>query len=256
MTQITRHPLLTPEGLVKRRALEIARRPRGSQSNDLREKQRTRQVNAKRAALLEAENLEHAHRVRANRDRENRAKFPEFFRVTGTAEFRQWWEESTGEKWGEKHEAVPVVTLKDIKMVLWQQEAVKGLQEAKEARRHDDLRRRKDRVREMLALHREKLDQFGKDASTPYHWRGVMLILATPAWADMTAIKSVYAKSDEMGAGFVVDHIVPLCGKTVCGLHVADNLQVIGKAENLRKSNKWPREGVDADPITGILNVS
>ena len=66
---------------------------------------------------------------------------------------------------------------------------------------------------------------------------------ATPSWADLEAIKKIYIKrqdvSDGTGIEHHVDHIVPLLGKNVCGLHVPWNLQVIPAADNLSKSNKW-----------------
>src|SRR6185436_7480545 len=54
-------------------------------------------------------------------------------------------------------------------------------------------------------------------------------LLATPAWADLGALEAIYRDADRMsretGIQHDVDHICPLQGKTVCGLHVAHNLQ-------------------------------
>lgn len=65
---------------------------------------------------------------------------------------------------------------------------------------------------------------------------------ATPSWSNFDQIREIYAEAVEKtktsGTQHHVDHIVPLRGKNVCGLHVENNLQVIPAMENLMKSNK------------------
>jgi len=63
---------------------------------------------------------------------------------------------------------------------------------------------------------------------------------ATPSWANHFFIDEAYhlakVREEIVGGKWHVDHIVPLRGKNVCGLHVEHNLQVIPAKMNLKKN--------------------
>jgi hypothetical protein len=66
--------------------------------------------------------------------------------------------------------------------------------------------------------------------------REVNKIKRLPKWANLNKIKEIYENCPK---GSVVDHIVPLQGKNVSGLHIETNLQYLTPEVNLRKGNKF-----------------
>lgn len=95
------------------------------------------------------------------------------------------------------------------------------------AARHADEAR--VRAREYYEANREKYMRRAKARIDQLRTR-------TPRWADKKKIVLIYS---ECPTGSHVDHIIPLNGKNVCGLHVPENLQYLPASENLRKHNKF-----------------
>lgn len=66
-----------------------------------------------------------------------------------------------------------------------------------------------------------------------------------PIWSseqDKKDIASLYELAKKLegvfGVKYHVDHILPLNGENVCGLHVLNNLQILEASLNVKKSNK------------------
>jgi hypothetical protein len=120
--------------------------------------------------------------------------------------------------------------------------------------RENNLQREQERFRAYRAANSKKLAEsmarWARNNSAKVNAniarRTAAKLMATPTWADPVAIASFYDEAArltrETGIRHEVDHIYPLQGKSVCGLHVEHNLQVLTKFENIQKLNRTPEE--------------
>lgn len=73
--------------------------------------------------------------------------------------------------------------------------------------------------------------------------RRISKLRRTPTWADLSRIRSIYERAAQMtretGVRMHVDHVVPLQGEKVSGLHVHENLRIIPAIDNSLKGNRF-----------------
>lgn len=109
-----------------------------------------------------------------------------------------------------------------------------------------NTRRRQFRLEEYRARDREygKTHRAKKYAHNSKRRKGVEL--ATPKWADLGKIASIYKYSETVsettGVKHNVDHIIPLKHKLVCGLNIPSNMRVITAKDNFQKGNRFSQE--------------
>jgi hypothetical protein len=104
---------------------------------------------------------------------------------------------------------------------------------------------RQDNLETHNAINREWFAN-NKDKRAAYEGkRRAMQLQRTPAWdpdAHLIIAKYQLAAMFSKASGIEhhVDHIIPLQGRKVSGLHVFSNLRVIPGSDNVKKSNKFP----------------
>ncbi len=110
--------------------------------------------------------------------------------------------------------------------------------EGQKARRRKHYQKHKERLLLESKQYSKDNPHIGAAACRKYQ---ATKLNATPKWLSKTQLKEIqkfYEIARWYSEPMHVDHIVPLQGKNVCGLHVPWNLQIIPARENLEKHNK------------------
>ena len=115
--------------------------------------------------------------------------------------------------------------------------------------RYNPEKRSKEYVQN-LASERQARRDYYKDHKEAYYARKAKrrasLLNRTPLWlseSDLNKMREIYNRCSLLNkqgtVKYEVDHIVPLQGETVSGLHVPWNLQIIPMLENRSKGNRF-----------------
>ena len=178
-------------------------------------------------ALILKENLEQAKVTQERNEAETRRKYKKYFDLVESDWFNSWYEREFGIKF---RNVIGTSGNVDGTFIRWLLFDVIG-----------HLKRREDERARKAAIVEDYLHSDLKGSAK----RHAIMSFATPSWRNKEKIDAFYDKRDRLNeefpedAPFEVDHIIPIQGERVCGLHVEFNLRVIPASENRSKSNRF-----------------
>ena len=88
-------------------------------------------------------------------------------------------------------------------------------------------------------IHKEKINALVAKRKAAKLHRSPNWLTLDERWMIEQAYELAVLRTNMLGFSWHVDHIIPLQGETVSGLHVPTNLQVIPGVDNIRKKNKY-----------------
>jgi hypothetical protein len=139
--------------------------------------------------------------------------------------------EKDRQRWHEDRNGRRTKRIEQAREAYYAMKANKELHEAEKKRNRERAKRFADKWRALVARRRTRLV-----AATP-KW-----LTEDERWMMREAKKLAQHRTIVTNIPWSVDHIIPLAGKDVCGLHVPWNLQVIPTEQNKSKGNRVTHE--------------
>jgi len=153
-----------------------------------------------------------------------------------------------------KHENLEICSAEKRAWTARNREKVRALKKHYYATDENTRKKQAQRARKWMEANRHKYRASSAKwrranldvAAAAQQRRRAKLLNCMPAWADQDAIQQFYTLAKELseqtGVKHNVDHIVPLQGELVTGLHVEWNLQILTESENKSKGARFPVE--------------